>query len=220
MADAASRSGQSYATPEILAHLAALHAPHDAALSLAFDAPATHGIPAIQVGPHEGALLGWLVRGQRAHLAVEVGTLAGYSAIHMARALEPGGKLFTLELDARHAGIARESLRAAGVEDRAEVMVGDALASLASLASRAPFDAVFIDADKGRYDAYVSWAADHLRPGGLLVADNVFFFGRLLADDRDAAAMRRFHEIAARRFDTALVATPDGLLLGRARGAP
>jgi len=218
MADASSRAGQSYATPEILAHLATLHAPHDAPLSRAFDAPSAHGIPAIQVGPHEGALLGWLVRGAGVRRAVEVGTLAGYSAIHIARGLSPDGRLFTLEIDPRHAEIARDNLRVAGLEARAEVVVGDALASLASLASQGPFDAVFIDADKGRYDAYVSWAADHLRPGGLLVADNVFFFGRLLEDERDAAAMRRFHEIAARRFDTALVATPDGLLLGRARG--
>ncbi len=218
MADAASRSGQTYATPEILAHLASLHAPHDAALARAFEAPATHGIPAIQVGPHEGALLGWLVRGAGARLGVEVGTLAGYSAIHIARALAPDGTLFSLELDPRHAEIARASLREAGLEARAEVLVGDALTSLATLAPRGPFDVVFIDADKGRYDAYVTWAAENLRPGGLLVADNVFFFGRLLADDRDAAAMRRFHEIAARRFDSALIATPDGLLIGRARG--
>jgi len=218
MADAASRSGQSYATPEILAHLATLHAPHDPALARAFDAPATHRIPAIQVGPHDGALLGWLVRGVGARRAVEVGTLAGYSAIHIARALAPEGTLFTLELDPRHAEIARESLREAGLEARAEVVVGDALTSLAALASRGPFDVVFIDADKGRYDAYVSWAAENLRPGGLLVADNVFFFGRLLADERDATAMRRFPEIATGRLGTALGATPGGLLLGPPRG--
>lgn len=219
MADVDSRAGRSYATRAILEYLAALHAPHDDGLAGAFSAPEREGIPAIQVGPHEGAFLGWLVRGIGVVRAVEIGTLAGYSAIHLARALAPGGRLYTLENDPRHAAVARRCLADAGVDDRVEVVEGDARISLDGLAARAPFDAVFIDADKGRYDAYVSWAADHLRPGGLLVADNVFFFGRLLDDHPDAAAMRRFHEIAAARFDAAIVPTPDGLLVGRARGA-
>jgi predicted O-methyltransferase YrrM len=215
MADSSSRAGQSYATPAILEHLARLHAPHDAALDRAFHAGDTHGIPSIQVGPHEGSLLGWLARSTDARRVVEVGTLAGYSAIHLARAVGPKGRLYTLEIDPRHAEIARENLEAAGLADRAEVLVGDALTSLSSLSSRGPFDVVFVDADKGRYDRYAEWALANLRPGGLLIGDNVFYFGRLLDDHPDAAAMRRFHEIAARALEVAILATPDGLLLGR-----
>jgi caffeoyl-CoA O-methyltransferase len=217
MADSASRAGQTYATPAILEHLARLHAPHDAALDTAFRASQLHGIPGIQVGPHEGALLGWLLRGMEASRVIEIGTLAGFSAIHLARALRPVGRLYTLEISENHAAIARDNLRAAGLEDRAEVMLGDALSSLAALAPRGPFDVIFVDADKGRYDQYARWAIEHLRPGGVLIADNVLFFGRLLDDHPEAAAMRRFHEVAAQHLDTALVPTPDGLLVGRAR---
>ncbi|MBN8613132.1 MAG: O-methyltransferase [Deltaproteobacteria bacterium] len=217
MADSASRAGQTYATPAILEHLARLHAPHDAALDTAFRANELHGIPGIQVGPHEGALLGWLLRGMEASRVVEIGTLAGFSGIHLGRALRAGGRLYSLEISEKHAAIARDNLRAAGLEDRAEVMLGDALASLAALSSRGPFDVIFVDADKGRYDQYARWAIDHLRPGGVLIADNVFYFGRLLEENPEAAAMRRFHELSATHLDTALVPTPDGLLLGRAR---
>lgn len=217
MADTSSRAGHSYATPAILEHLARLHAPHDAALERAFRANETHGIPAIQVGAHEGALLGWLARGVGARRIVEIGTLAGYSAIHLARALAPDGRLYSLEIDPRHAAVAQTNLAAAGLGERVEVVLGDALASLDALSSRGPFDVVFVDADKGRYDRYAEWAVAQLRPGGLLIGDNVFYFGRLLDDHPDAAAMRRFHEIAAVHLDVAVLPTPDGLLVGRKR---
>ena len=93
--------------------------------------------------------------------------------------------------------------------------VGPALEILPSLGPDAPFDAVFIDADKGNYDGYGRWAARHLRRGGLLLGDNAFYFGKLLdRGDPAAAAMRRFHEEAKDAFDTVCVPTPDGLLLG------
>jgi caffeoyl-CoA O-methyltransferase len=219
MADAASRAGTSYATPPILDYLAGLHAPMDPALAQAFDAPHRHGLPAIQVGPHEGSFLGWIARSTGARRVVEVGTLAGFSAIHLARALPADGVLYTCERDPAHAAVAAANLAAAGLSDRAHIALGDATTTLGSLAPHAPFDLVFLDADKGRYDVYAAWAAAHLRPGGLLIADNVFFFGRLLSDEPDAVAMRRFHELAARRFDSVVVPTPDGMLLGRLREA-
>ncbi|MBX7190887.1 MAG: O-methyltransferase [Sandaracinaceae bacterium] len=215
MSDHVSRTGSSYATPAILEHLASLHAVHDPALDAAFRAADTHTIPAIQLGVHEGALLGWLLRGIRPAKVVEIGTLAGFSGIHIARALRAGGTLFTLEIDPVHAKIARESFRAAEVADRTEVMLGDASASLAILRSRGPFDAVFVDADKAGYDQYLRWALANLAPGGMFIADNVFLFGRLLDDTPEAAAMRRFHSRAAASLDTALIPTPDGLLVGR-----
>ncbi len=214
MADAASRSGHRYATPDILAWVDELHAGHDPGLARAFEAPMVHGLPPIQVGMSEGQLLTLLLRMIGARRVVEFGTLAGYSALRMARALPPGGHLWSLELDPRHAEVARENLEAAGLEARVTVLAGPALDALPGLEGHGPFDAVFLDADKGRYDVYGRWAAAHLRPGGLLLVDNAYFFGGLLDASPDAAAVRRCHQEAAGAFDTVCIPTPDGLLLG------
>lgn len=214
MADPSSRAGARYATSEVLAWVHAVHGPPDDGLSRAFDAPEREGLPAIQVGPSEGRLLHVLLRLAGARRVVEVGTLAGYSTIHMARALAPGGHLWTVEADPRHAAVARDSLRAAGVADRVTVCEGPALDVLPTLGPHGPFDAVFLDADKGNYDQYGRWAAAHLRAGGLLLGDNAYYFGELLADTDAAAAMRRFHEEAAAGFDSVCVPTPDGLVVG------
>lgn len=214
MADSDSRKGSSYSTPELLKWLEQLHAPHDAALAQAFDAPAREGLPAIQVAPSEGKLLELLLKIAGARKVVEVGTLAGYSTIRLARALPPGGKVWSIELDEKHARVARKNLEAAAVADRAEVVVGAALTVLPGLVQHGPFDVVFIDADKERYDAYGRWAAANTRPGGLLLGDNAFYFGKLLEDSAAAAAMRRFHEEAKAAYDTVCMPTPDGMLLG------
>jgi caffeoyl-CoA O-methyltransferase len=214
MADADSRSGLRYTTPELLEWLAALHAPHDAALAHAFDAPSAHGMPAIQLGPSEGKALELLLRLAGARNVVEVGTLAGYSAIRAARALPADGHVHTVEFDPKHARVARENIAAAGLADKITVHEGSGLDVLPRLVRFGPFDAVFIDADKGNYDGYGRWAAENTRPGGLLVGDNAFFFGRLLEDSPEAAAMRRFHEEACEHFDTVCLPTPDGMLLG------
>ncbi len=215
MADSDSRTGHRYATPEILRWLDHLHAGHDAALDRAFEAPELLGLPPIQVGMSEGKLLEMLLRLAGARKVVEFGTLAGYSALRMARALPEDGHLWTLELEEKHAAVARENLALADLGDRVTVLVGPALDALPALEAHAPFDAVFLDADKGRYDQYGRWAAKVLRPGGLLLGDNAYFFGDLLREDlADAAAMRRFHEEARAHFDTVCIPTPDGLLLG------
>lgn len=215
MADSSSRQGHGYATTEILGWLDDLHGAHDAGLSQAFAAPEKTGLPAIQVGRSEGLFLEWLTRSHRVSRAVEVGTLAGYSAIRIARGLATGGKLFTLERDPKHAAVARENVAAAGVSDRVEVIEGDGMASLEKLAATGAFDLVFVDADKERYDLYGRWAAANLRPGGLLIGDNVYYFGKLLDEGHAAAgAMRRFHQEAKEHFDTVVVPTPDGMLLG------
>ncbi|MBZ0116921.1 MAG: O-methyltransferase, partial [Sandaracinaceae bacterium] len=162
----------------------------------------------------EARLLELIARLVRAERAVEIGTLAGYSAIRLARGLAPEGRLWSLEIDPAHAAIARANLDAAGVGGRVEIVLGDAIERLPSLDAHAPFDLVFLDADKGRYDLYARWAVERLRPGGVLVADNVYFFGRLLDDEPDAQAMRRFHRECAASLATACVPTPDGLLIG------
>jgi caffeoyl-CoA O-methyltransferase len=214
MADPSSRSGTRYLDPEILAFVERAHAPHDPALERAFAAPAAHGMPQIQVSPSEGKLLGLLLRMIGARKAVELGTLAGYSAIHIARALGEGGKLYTVEIDPEHARVARANIEAAGLGDRVDVRVGGGVEVLRELAALGPFDAVFLDADKEGYPHYAAWAARHLRSGGLLLADNSYLFGRLLGDDAAARAMRRFHEQLRADFDAVCVPTPDGLVLG------
>ena len=214
MADATSRSGQRYVDPAILEYVERVHAAHDPALRRAFEAPEAANMPAIQVSSSEGKLLGLMLRMIGARRVVEVGTLAGYSAIRMARALPDDGKLYTLELDPHHAEVARGNIAAAGFADRVEVRVGRALELLPQLSPLGPFDAVFLDADKEGYADYARWAADNLRRGGLLLADNSYFFGQLLADSPAAAAMRRFHESVPEAFDSTCVPTPDGLVVG------
>ena len=212
MADNASRAGERYTAPEILDYVNRVHVPHDIGLARAFDVP--EGIPAIQVGPSDGKLLGLLLRLARANKVVEVGTLVGYSAIHMARALPANGRLWSIEFDQRHAEVARANLAAAGVGDRVTVIVGAGKDVLPTLDKEGPFDAVFIDADKVNYHVYGRWAVDHLRPGGLVLGDNAYLFGALLEDSDRGRAMRAFHELVAASCDSVCAPTPDGLVVG------
>ncbi len=212
MADQASRAGERFTTPEVLEYVNRVHVPHDAGLARAFAVP--EGIPAIQVGPSDGRLLGLLLRMIRATKVVEVGTLIGYSTIHMARALPAEGKLWSIEFEPRHAEVARGNLAAAGLADRVDVIVGAGREILPTLAPRAPFDAVFIDADKVNYDFYGRWAIDHLRPGGLVLGDNAYLFNELLDDSDRGRAMRGFHELVAATCDSVCAPTPEGLVVG------
>lgn len=214
MADTDSRAGLSYATREILDWLAGVHAPHDAALARAFDAPAAHGMPAIQLGASEAKAVALLLRLAGARKVVEVGTLAGYSALAMARAVPDDGRVWTIEFDPKHVRVARENLAAAGLASKVTVLEGAGLDVLPTLEASGPFDAVFVDADKRNYDGYGRWAARNVRKGGLLIGDNAFLFGRLLEDSAEAAAMRRFHEEARETFDTVCLPTLDGMLVG------
>lgn len=214
MADKDSRTGLVYFTKALLDWTTKLHAPHDEALQQAFDAPGKHELPAIQLAPSEARLTELLLRLAGARKVVEVGTLAGYSALRLARALPPEGEVHTIESDARHAKVAREVIANAGESQRITVHLGRGVDVLPTLEARGPFCGIFIDADKESYDLYGRWAARHLRPGGLLIGDNVFLFSQLLEDTPRAAAMRRFHEEAKEHFETVCIPTPDGMLLG------
>jgi len=155
--------------------------------------PAHGGLPPHDVSPPQGALLELLARLMGARSILEIGTLAGYSTLWLARALPPGGRLVTLEADPRHAEVARANLAGA-----AEVIVGPALETLPTLTG--PFDLVFIDADKRSNAEYLRWALRLSRPGTLIVADNVVRDGRLVDrgdEDPAIAAQRRFHEMLA-----------------------
>lgn len=157
---------------EIDAALVALFAPEDDALQAALAAGRAADMPAIQISPLQGRLLQVLAAASGARKILEIGALAGYSGIWLARALPADGKLISLEVSEKHAAVARASLERAGVGDRAEVRVGPATETLPALADEAPFDLVFIDADKPGYPAYLDWALKLTRPGSVIVADN------------------------------------------------
>ena len=160
---------------------------------VAFDdvlaANAAAGLPAIDVSPAQGKLLHLLAKAIGARRILEVGTLGGYSTIWLAHALPADGKLVTLEVDSHHAQVARDNLDRAGVADKVEVRVGPALDAFAVLVNEeiAPFDFVFIDADKQNNANYVQAAIGLSRPGTLIVVDNVVREGRVLdAQSEDA----------------------------------
>jgi caffeoyl-CoA O-methyltransferase len=214
MADNDSRMGTSYLRPEILEYLVQTHSPNSAALQQAFDAPGQNDMPAIMVGPSEGKLLQLLLKLVGAKKVVEIGTLAGYSAIWMAEALPEDGHLWTIEYEPKNAEVAQRNLNAAKLSTKVSVHVGAGLDILPRLEAYGPFDAVFIDADKVNYHHYGRWAAKHTRPGGLLLGDNALLFGELLDDSERGHAMRSFHEEARAFYDTVCITNPDGLLVG------
>jgi caffeoyl-CoA O-methyltransferase len=212
MADNDSRAGVTYTTKAIIEYCDRVHAEHDPALARAFAVPAD--IPAIQVGPSDGRMLYLLLKLVGAKRVVEVGTLVGYSAIVMARALPPDGHLWSIEFEEKHAEVARANIAAAGLADRITVIVGAGRDMLPSLEQHGPFDAVFIDADKVSYDYYGEWSMKHLRRGGLVLGDNAYLFGELMDDSDRGRAMRAFHELVAARCDSVCAPTPDGLVIG------
>lgn len=179
--------------------------PPDAALDDALRASAAAGLPEIAVSPSHGALLTVLARAVGARRILEIGTLGGYSAIRLARALPPDGRLVTLEVNPRHAEVARSNIARAGLADRVEVRLGPALASLAALAGQGgdPFDLVFIDADKAGYTEYLHASLRLSRPGTLIIADNVVRQGRVIEPGDEDVNVR-----GARRFNEALAAEP------------
>jgi predicted O-methyltransferase YrrM len=171
------------ATHEDIDHyLSTLFAPADAALDAALKASAAAGLPEIQVSPTLGKLLHMLARLQGARAILEIGTLGGYSTIWLARALAPGGRLISLEADAKHAEVARANVARAGLGDRVEIRVGRALDTLPKIAAegRGPFDLVFIDADKQSNPDYFTWALKNTRRGSVIIVDNVVREGKVL----------------------------------------
>ncbi len=157
----------------------------DEALEAALAASAAAGLPAINVSPLQGKLLHLLASTAGARRILEVGTLGGYSAIWLARALPEDGRLVTLELDPDYAEVARRNLAHAGMTERVEIRIGPAIESLPLL--EGPFDLVFIDADKPSNPAYFDWAVKLTRPGGLVIVDNVVRAGAVADPDGDAS---------------------------------
>jgi caffeoyl-CoA O-methyltransferase len=163
--------------------LVRLFAPEDEALRAALEATRTNDMPPIQISPLQGRLLQILAVACGARKILEIGALAGYSSIWLARALPPDGRLISLEVSEKHAAVARASLARAGLSDRSEVRVGPGAELLPALATDAPFDLVFIDADKPGYPTYLDWALKLTRPGSVIVADNCIRGGAPLRPD-------------------------------------
>lgn len=164
------------------------------------------GLPAIMISPEEAAFLRFLVVAIRARKVVEIGTLGGYSGTWIARGLPEDGELLTMELDARHAEVAAEHFKLAGVDEKVEVLVGDAEELLPSLEPRGPFDLVFIDANKKGYPRYLDWSLQNLRVGGVLVAHNAFRRGNVLNEDSPNESVR-----IIRQFNQRLAELPNAV---------
>jgi caffeoyl-CoA O-methyltransferase len=217
-AEALRREADLMDTPStsVASYIRDLFLPPDPQLEAALQRATAAGLRSIQVPPELGRLLGILVQATGARRVLEIGTLGGYSAIHLARALPTDGRLISLEIDDRHAQVARENLAHAGLANRAEVRVGAALDLLPALSAEAPFDMAFIDADKESYPAYLDWCLRLVRPGGMIVVDNVLSRSGIVSpsadDDAGTRAIAAMNEAAARdpRLDAMIVPARDG----------
>lgn len=209
-------------SPELARWAEEVFAPEDGVLREIRERSAATGLPQIQVGRFDGLHLEVLARAVGARKAVEIGTLAGYSGVCLLRGMGPGGFLHTFEKEPRNAEVARRSFELAGLAGRVRIHVGAALERLGEIAEAGPFDLVFVDADKQRYPEYLAWAEEHLRLGGVILADNAFGFGHVhdpAYRGEDAGSMeplRRFSERLARggRFRATMIPTEEGLAMG------
>jgi predicted O-methyltransferase YrrM len=212
-----------HATPAI-DYIRRLYAPQDTLLER-IDNQLKSLNMAIHVGSEEGKLLQLLVTMHGVKTALEIGTLAGYSTIWMARALPEDGHIYTLNKDPQHIAMAKDNFTQSDVTSRITMIEGNAQDSLAMLADnkqfeQTPLDMIFIDADKISYNHYLDWAERHLRKGGLIIADNTFLFGSVWLDSPPEKvapttwhAMRRFNERLANpnHYVSVMVPTQEGM---------
>jgi predicted O-methyltransferase YrrM len=201
----------------------------DAALDAILAANRKAGLPPIDVTPLQGKFLELLVRMSSARRVLEIGMLGGYSTAWMARALPSDGRVISLELEQRHADIARKNLESVNLSDRVEIRVGRAADSLQKLVAEkaAPFDLIFIDADKAGYPDYLDWSLKLSRPGTVIVADNVVREGAVIdpkSADPNVQGVRRFTEklaaeprLTATALQTVSSKKHDGLILAVVR---
>jgi caffeoyl-CoA O-methyltransferase len=207
-------------TEELLAYLTRWGARSDEVLDRVRAETAARPDAAMQISADQGALTELVVRLIGTKAALEVGTFTGYSAIRIARGLADGGRLTCLELDEELAAIARANIDAAGVGDRVEIRTGPARESLEAMPAEPAFDFAFIDADKPRYPTYYELVLERMRPGGLVLLDNMLLGGRVVAPDSESARVldelnRRIH--ADERVDMAMTIAADGLTFVRVR---
>jgi predicted O-methyltransferase YrrM len=195
-------------------YIADLFIAPDFALEAALDASNAAGLPAISVSPAQGKLLHLLARVQGASSILELGTLGGYSTIWLARALPPEGHVLSLEIDPLRAELARANVARAGLASAVEIRLGRAEDSLQQLITQghAPFDLIFIDADKPGYAEYLKWSLKLSRAGTLIIADNVVRKGAVAdpaSTDENVQGIRKFNELLAaeKRVTTTVIQT-------------
>jgi caffeoyl-CoA O-methyltransferase len=208
--------------PDLTTYAEATFRPEDGVLAEIRAGAKAAGLPDIAVGKMDGLHLEILTRMVGARKAVEIGTLGGYSGTCILRGMPADGQLWTLELERHNAEVAKGHFARAGLAARAHVIVGRALDTLAEVEPHGPFDLVFVDADKDSYPAYLAWAAEHLRVGGVVLGDNAFLWGEVARPSGDepagkVAAMRTFNRELARadgRFRATMIPTGEGLAVG------
>jgi caffeoyl-CoA O-methyltransferase len=211
-------------TPELYEYLVAHRSERDPVLAaLAAETEALGGISLMQIAPEQGAFMTLLARAIGARQIVEVGTFTGYSALCLARALPADGRLLACDVSAEWTAIARRHWQAAGVADRIELRLAPALETLRALPAEPRFDLAFVDADKVSYRAYYEEILSRTRPNGLILFDNVLWFGRVADDDagdEDTRALRALNDLLAGddRVETVMLPIADGLTIVRKKG--
>ena len=176
--------------------------PSDAALERALSSSTAAGLPAYNVAPNQGKLLQLFAQMQGARKILEIGTLGGYSAIWLARALPEGGRVVTLEANPDYAALAKSNIAYAGLSHMVDVRVGKAIETLPLLAQEGagPFDMIFIDADKPSNPDYLEWSLKLSRPGTIIIGDNVVRMGAVVdatSEDKNVIGVRRFIDLIA-----------------------
>lgn len=213
-------------TPELVDYACDLFAPEDQTLQDLTRAAREFGIPHWEIAADVGRLFQVLCRAVGARHVIEFGTLAGYSAVWLARALPADGHIISIEINPEYAAFAREQLAKMEVGTKIEVRVGAALEMLPAIEREvsernAPFDVVLLDADKAHYPNFLDWSTRVLRPGGLLLADNVLYSSSWngqtpldpAADDPRVCAVREFNQRLAddHRFISVIIPMRDGI---------
>lgn len=226
MANLETDKGHAYLNKDVIEWLSNLHAKendaHKDALSYLNNSnDILEGLPAIQISPLDGRLIEILCRLSNAKNVVEFGTLSGYSALWILKALPKDGHLWTVEFNPDHAKVARSVFNKAGLSEKVTIVEMSGVNSLSHLSSSGPFDVIFLDADKESYGLYADWAVDNLRKSGLLLGDNALLFGELLDDienpnttNERVKGMRNFHKILSEKFVSTCLLTPEGLGVG------
>jgi len=210
-------------TPALYEYVLAHNPPRDAVLEdLARETAGLGGISIMQIAHEQGAFLTMLAGLLGAQRIVEVGTFTGYSAICLARGLAPGGRLLCCDVSDEWTGIARRYFARAGLADRIDLVIAPALGTLRALPERAEIDLVFIDADKTSYRSYYETLLPRLRPGGVIVFDNVLWMGEVVNaanQDPSTEAIRALNDHVARdaRVDSVMLPFADGVTLARKR---